>query len=86
MTMAHLRVQWLHGGQKAVHRVPSADLLIVSDDAWYDPDSLIHGAAPTEGIVLAPSVGWKRGAFWRHWGEMQGVPVHDVKQQGAYVR
>jgi len=86
LEMADLRVQWIAGGQRSLDSVTPADLFIVADDARYDPDRLSSEALPKGGVVLSPAMGWKRRAFWRRWCESRGVPVHDVKQRGAYVR
>ena len=81
-------VRWLVGGQSRVDTtaVLAADLVIVSDDEWYDPERINAWFRPTEGFVLAPTVSAKRRAFLRRWGTKAGVRVHDVRMQGAYVR
>ena len=83
-----MNVRWLAGGQSHIDSTTAipADLVIFSDDEWYDPDRVRRTFQPTQGFVLASTVSAKRRAFLRRWCEMEGVPVHDVRMLGAYVR
>ncbi len=81
-------VRWLVGGQSRLDSATAhpADLVIVGDDEWYDPERINAWFQPTSGYVLAATVSAKRRAFLRRWCEAEGVPVHDVRLHGAYVR
>ncbi len=82
------RVRWLAGGQSRIDTLTTrpADLVIISDDEWYDPGRIHTWFKPVEGFILAPTVSAKRRAFLRRWCAKADVPVHDVRLLGAYVR
>ena len=81
-------IRWLVGGQSSVDSatVRTVDLVIVADDAWFDPERINAWFHPPDGFVLASTVSAKRRTYLRRWCEAEGVPVHDVRSQGAYVR
>ena len=64
---------------------PSADLLVITDDARYDAERWLSPVPPTRGLVLAPVVSARRRSFWRRWCMEHHVPVHDVKLHGAFI-
>ena len=83
-----VRVRWLAGGQSLIDSTTAhaADLVIFSDDERYDPERILRVFQPAQGFVLASTMSAKRRAYLRRWCEAEGVPVHDVRMLGAYVR
>jgi hypothetical protein len=67
-------------------RSTKPDLVVLTDDARYDMDRIRAAYGPLYGFVLAPTISAKRRAYLRHWCAEHDVPVHDVREQGAYVR
>lgn len=85
LIMDRLVIRWLRGGDRAVPADPSADLLVITDDARYDAERWLSPVPPTRGLVLAPVVSARRRSFWRRWCMEHHVPVHDVKLHGAFI-
>jgi competence protein ComEC len=83
-----MSVRWLTGGQSRIDSTTAhqADLVIFSDDERYDPGRIRELFHPAHGFVLASTVSARRRDYLRRWCEAEGVPVHDVRTLGAYVR
>ena len=60
--------------------------LVLAHDGRYDLDGLLHAVTPRDGLVLSPALTNARRSFIRRWCADHGVPVHDVRLKGAYVR
>lgn len=60
--------------------------VVLTHDGHYVMDSLQMRCRPIEGYVLSPAIARKRRVWLRRWCEERGIPVHDVQQDGAYVR
>jgi competence protein ComEC len=50
------------------------------------PDALHRRLAPRDGYILAPDMSGRARRAMQAWCHDHGVPVHDVKADGAYVR
>lgn len=61
-------------------------IVVLTADVRYDMDRLFHSFRPAGGFVLAPAIAAGRRAYLRRWCAQHEVPVHDVREQGAYVR
>ncbi len=61
-------------------------LVVLTEDARYDMDGLFSALQPPEGFVLAPTISARHRAYLRRWCAEHHVAVHDIREQGAYVR
>jgi hypothetical protein len=61
-------------------------VLVLQEDGRYDMDRLIRQSGPDVTVVLSPMIPWKKRAWLRGWCAEHDVPVHDIREQGAYVR
>lgn len=66
--------------------VDGTTVVVLKEDGRYDPERILARYRPLDGFVLSPAIRAKHRAFLRHWCSEHGVPVHDVREQGAYVR
>ncbi len=75
------------GPDAPVPLVPVPDeVVVLRQDGRYDMDRILAAYSTRTVVVLAPTMSAKRRAWLRHWSEEHGVAVHDIREQGAYVR
>lgn len=61
-------------------------LVVLHGRGRLHPEALHRRAAPREGYVLAPTLSARARHAMRTWCLERGIPMHDVKADGAYVR
>ena len=66
--------------------LPAPAIVVLKEDGHYEMDRIIGTCAPKAVLVLAATISAKRRAWLRRWCDEHGVPVHDIREQGAYVR
>lgn len=66
--------------------LPAPAIMVLKEDGRYDMDGIIGTGAPKTELVLASTISAKRRAWLRRWSEEHGIRVHDIREQGAYVR
>ena len=66
--------------------VESTRLVVLHGRGRLHADALHRRLAPRDGYVLAPTLSGRVRRAMLAWCRERGVPVHDVKAGGAYVR
>lgn len=66
--------------------LPAPAIMVLKEDGRYEMDGILGTGAPKTEVVLAPTISARRRAWLRRWCEDHGVHVHDIREQGAYVR
>ncbi|HEY0978308.1 MAG TPA: hypothetical protein VGE21_12625 [Flavobacteriales bacterium] len=62
------------------------DVVVLTHDRRWAMDRMAAAWKPSTQVVLGPSMPARRRSHVRGWCAAHGVAVHDVKEQGAYVR
>lgn len=61
------------------------DVLVIHDLRYISEELLGNIAQRTRQVVLAGEMAWKARAFTKKWCGEHGLPVHDVRDQGAFI-
>ena len=61
------------------------DVLVIHDLRYISEETLGNIAQHTRHVVLAGEMAWKARAFTKKWCGEHALPVHDVRDQGAFV-
>lgn len=76
---------FLDDGRKALPEGHEFDAIVLHGIKWADERRLERLSQLTKRIVLAPDAGWGARKRIHEWADRQGVQVHDVRLQGAFV-
>ncbi|MCB0770098.1 MAG: ComEC/Rec2 family competence protein [Flavobacteriales bacterium] len=60
------------------------DVLVVHDLRYVEEDQLAAAAVGSVQVVLAGSLSWKSRRFIQRWCSERDIPVHDVRDRGAF--
>lgn len=60
-------------------------MLVIDDLRYISEETLGNIAQHTRHVVLAGEMAWKARAFTGKWCGEHALPVHDVRDQGAFI-